>query len=145
MKGWDKHEALVEPLDLHIHHVDTFPLENSLQISQIEYSDRPRWFVWWYKKIMQIEMHILRELKFKYKTHSPKPRSCQMVQKSIFQYFFDEKLTEKRIRQNQDLAKSCKNQFFNTFLIRNWIEKNAFAKTKILPNAAKINFSFFFD
>ena len=40
-----QHEAIVEPLDLHIHHVDKFPLVNSLQISQIEYSDRPRWFV----------------------------------------------------------------------------------------------------
>ena len=51
---------------------------------------------------------------------------------------------EKSIHQNQDLAKSWKKQFFNTILIRIWIEKKAFTKTKILPKAAKINFSILF-
>ena len=50
------------------------------------------------------------------KTHSPKPRSCQKLQKSIFHYFFDLKLNR----------------------------KNAFTKTKILPNGAKIDFSILF-
>ena len=52
--------------------------------------------------------------------HSPKPRSCQKLEKSIFNTFSIGIWIEKSFRQKQDLAKSCKNQFFNTFLIRIW-------------------------
>ena len=39
-------------------------------------------------------------------------------------------LNRKSLRQNQDLAKRWKNQFFNTCLIRIWIEKNPSPKPR---------------
>ena len=47
------------------------------------------------------------------------------------------------MRQNQDLAKSCKNQFFNTFLIRIWIEKNHSPKPKYCQKLKKHLFNTF--
>jgi len=47
----------------------------------------------------------------------PKPRSCQKLEKSIFKYSFIEFWLEKSCHQNQDRAKSWKNQFLNTFFV----------------------------
>ena len=43
---------------------------------------------------------------------------------SIFNYFLIRILIRKRNHQNQDIAKSWKNQFFNYFLIRILIRKS---------------------
>ena len=58
------------------------------------------------------------------KKHSPKPKPAKSWKKQFFNTFLIRIWIEKSIRQNQDLAKSCKNHFFNTFLIRIWIEKS---------------------
>ena len=47
----------------------------------------------------------------------PKPRSRQKLVKTIFKYFFNEFWLEKSCHQNEDRAKSWKNQFLNTFLV----------------------------
>ena len=70
-------------------------------------------------------------------------KSCPKLKKSSFQYFLIRILIEESIPQNQNLAKSWKNEFFNT-LIRIWIEK-ACTKTKILPKAEKLIFQYFFN
>ena len=99
----------------------------------------------------------------------PKPRrSCQKLEKTIFEYFFHSSLNKKSCHQNQDRAESWKHQFWNTFL--NWIlnknklppkprscqkldkfnfwlffkfnfeQKQSATKTKIVPRAGKIKF-----
>ena len=75
------------------------------------------------------------------KTHSPKPRSCQMVQKSIFNTFLIRNWIAKT---HSPKPRSCQ-KLQNRFLIWNWIEKTHSPKPKILPKAAKSIFHYFFN
>ena len=51
----------------------------------------------------------------KRKTYSPKPRSCQKLNKSCFQYFFDENLTRKRHSPKPRSCQKLNKNFFNIF------------------------------
>ena len=53
-----------------------------------------------------------------------KTKILPKAENQFFNTFLIRIWIEKSIHQNQNLAKSWKNQFFNTFLIRIWIEKN---------------------
>ena len=56
----------------------------------------------------------------------PKPRSCQKVRKSIFEYLFD--LYWNKLAPKPRSCQKLNNQFSNSFLIEFWLEKNCYQK-----------------
>ena len=69
------------------------------------------------------------------KTHSPKPRSCQKLQNRFLIWNWIEKTHSPKPRSCQKLQ----NRFFTTFLIWNWIEKTHSPRPKSCQMVQKFN------
>ena len=94
--------------------------------------------------------HLMRKINFSIrfqlnveKKTTTKTKILPKVEKIIFQYLSKLNLTRKKQPPNQDLAKSWKNQVFNTFQIKKWTEKSSH-QNQDLAKSWKRHFSILF-